>query len=48
MDVCILLFRPCFGSVCSLTKDNFIDAVDKVNKNVKVFIHLYEDVSFDI
>ena len=34
---------PKFGKVISLSKDDFLDAIDKEQKNVKVIIHLYEE-----
>lgn len=39
------IFRPAFGAVYDLRGDQFIDAIDKENKNVTVIIHVYEEVN---
>ncbi|XP_022080951.1 phosducin-like protein [Acanthaster planci] len=35
-----LCVRPVFGKVINLTKQNFVEAIDKENKNVSVVIHI--------
>ncbi|CAD5123540.1 DgyrCDS11880 [Dimorphilus gyrociliatus] len=34
---------PRFGKVIALTKENFLDNIDKEDPSVKIVIHLYED-----
>ena len=37
-------FRPTFGKVIELTREGYLDAVDKENSQVPVVIHIYEKV----
>lgn len=39
------LISPKFGKVVALTKENFLDNIDKEDPSVKIVVHLYEDVS---
>ena len=41
---CVVCFSPKFGKVVNLSKDSFVDAIDKEKSGVTVIIHIYEDV----
>ena len=40
-----LLSRPKFGKLQELSAENFVEAVDKEQKQVVIIIHVYENVS---
>lgn len=46
---CLFIFylnhiSPKFGKVIALTKENFLDNIDKEDPSVKIVVHIYEDV----
>ncbi len=44
--VLVFVFRPRFGKVYTLSKQEFVDAIDTEKPMVTIIVHLFENVSF--